>query len=146
MTNEDDDDRMANAMAAIFAEIPGRLSIRAIMLDAHQRIVSAAGPSVAEDRVKSNLVEVLREIAAHAVGEFTRRTGEQFFWHDEPEWTPETGDVLMAFALDAKGNVIFGDTAPTPVFTLCPECAAAPPDARGKVLCRACLERLAEIQ
>ena len=138
MTNEDDDDRMANVMASIFAEIPGRLSIRTIMLDAHQRIMSAAGPSVAEDRVKSNLVEVLREIAAHAVGEFTRRTGEQFFWHDEPEWQPDSENVLMAFALDEKGNVVFDNGPPPAPGT----CSHEP----GPGLCARCIDDRAELR
>ena len=92
-------------MATICAELPTRLNIVAILRDAHTRLVTAL-PDAPPQFVTDKIVEVLREIAAHAVEQFTRRTGQPFLWVDEPE-QPVDDAPLMSFGLDEKGNVIF---------------------------------------
>ena len=103
--------RIAEAIDPILAEIPNRLGITKIMRDAHRRLVEAAGPvgenpadkAVAEAAINNALFSVLREIAACGVGEYERRTGEAFFWHDEPDPEP---DLVIALKLDANNNVV----------------------------------------
>ena len=110
MTAEDVGVRLSQAMEAISAEIPARLNVVGILRDAHERITKAALPDVLPPEVVTDKVtEVLREIATHAVEEFTRRTGQAFLWVDEPE--PDAGDdVVMSFGIDVKdgkGHVTF---------------------------------------
>lgn len=108
--SEDVGVRVAKEMEAIFDELPGRLNIMGILQDAHARLVAAAtaanAPAPVSALIVDKVVEVLREIATQAVGEFTRRTGQPFMWVDEPTFE-EPAEPLMSFALDAKGNVIF---------------------------------------
>jgi len=112
--SEPEDDigvRVAKEMEAIFDELPGRLNIMGILQDAHGRLVAAASAPnvpalVPAQLIVDKVVEVLREIATQAVGEFTRRTGQPFLWVDEPEFK-EPNEPLMSFGLDDKGNVVF---------------------------------------
>ena len=97
--------RVAEEMKTICAELPARLSIVAILRDAHTRLVAAA-PDAPPTFITEKIIEVLREIATHAVEEFTRRTGQPFLWVDEPE-LPVDDMPLMSFSLDDKGNVTF---------------------------------------
>ena len=110
--------RVAEALKAIYDEIPQRLAVTTIIRDAHRRLYAAAGiatDSIATDPatlavhtdIRGKLVEILREIATVAVNEFVARTGQSFMWKDEPEWEPDEGNVLMHFSVDAKGNVVF---------------------------------------
>lgn len=87
-------ERLSEETAAILAEIPGRLDIRAVALDAHRRLAKAAagGSAVAatlapevEQAVAEKVAEVLHEVAAHAVDEFERRTGGSFLWFGEDD-------------------------------------------------------------
>ena len=73
MSPPDVGDRIAKEMTAICAELPQRLNVVGILRDAHARIVAAA-PDAPAPFVSEKVVEVLREIAAHAVEQFTRRT------------------------------------------------------------------------
>jgi hypothetical protein len=102
---DDDGTAAAAVMKAIYDEIPAKIGIRAILLDAHARLVPVCRPEL----LPAKIAEVLREIATYAVEQFTKRTGEPFEWTDEPEWQPDGENVIMSFALDAKGNVVFGD-------------------------------------
>jgi hypothetical protein len=97
--------RIAKEMEAICAELPARLNIVTILRDAHTRI-AAAVPDAPPAFISDKIVEVLREIATHAVEEFTRRTGQPFMWVDEPE-PPVDDTPMMSFSLDEKGNVTF---------------------------------------
>lgn len=105
MTVENIGSRVTEEMTAICEGLPTRLNIVGILRDAHTRLVAAA-PNVPPQLIAEKIVEVLREIAAHAVEEFTRRTGQPFLWVDEPT-LEEPNDVLMSFGLDDKGNVTF---------------------------------------
>jgi hypothetical protein len=98
--------RIAAEMKTICDELPARLNIVAILRDAHARLVAAA-PDAPQTFITDKLAEVLREIAAHTVEEFTRRTGQPFLWVDEPEPTEDPNNILMSFSLDEKGNVVF---------------------------------------
>lgn len=102
---EDIGARVSKEMAAICAELPTRLNIVAALRDAHARLTAAA-PDAPESFLAEKITEVLREIAAHAVEQFTRRTGQPFLWTDEPE-LPADDAPLMSFWLDDKGNVTF---------------------------------------
>ena len=95
--------RIAKEMEAICTELPQRLNVIGILRDAHARIVAAA-PDAPPAFISDKIVEVLREIATHAVEEFTRRTGQPFMWVDEPE-QPVDDTPMMSFSLDEKGNV-----------------------------------------
>lgn len=122
------DEKLSEAAAAIFAEIPAKLAIRAILLDAHARLKDAALEGLSDherdlyrsgrlpavgDAIKVKIAEVLREIASSAVEEFTRRTGEPFLWVDDP--LPPVNDTpIMSFHLDARGNVCFGPDPSAP--------------------------------
>ena len=97
-------ERIAKEMTAICAELPARLNVVGILRDAHARF-HAAAPDAPEAIIADKIVEVLREIATHAVEEFTRRTGQAFMWVDDPEPPPD--DAPFTFAVDAKGNVTF---------------------------------------
>lgn len=97
--------RIAKEMEAICAELPQRLGVVTILRDAHARLVAAA-PDAPAAFVSEKIVEVLREIAAHTVEQFTRRTGQPFLWVDEPE-LPVDDTPMMSFRLDDKGNVTF---------------------------------------
>lgn len=97
--------RVADVMTAITKDIPGRLNIVGILRDAHAQLAAAA-PDLPPAFLADKVVEVLREIATHAVEEFTRRTGQPFLWVDEPE-LPEDPEPLMSFRLDDKNNVVF---------------------------------------
>ena len=112
--------RVNAAMEEILAEIPGRLNIRAILVDAHRRLVEVAAggptqhPALAlapevSQIVGHKIAEVLQEIATIAVDEFTNRTGQKFNWVDEPDES-ENDEPLMSFGLDDRGNVVFGNT------------------------------------
>jgi len=96
----------AEETAKICAEIPARLNVVSILRDAHARLVTAA-PDAPPELIAERVVDVLREIASHAVDEFTRRTGQPFLWVDEPDPAEDPDNVLMSFSLDAKGNVTF---------------------------------------
>ncbi len=105
------DTQIAEVMKQIFAEIPAKLNIQAIMHDAFRRMSEAMSvPQTAGEQqagsliLNEKLVEVLREIAAYAVEQFEKRTGQQFLWTEPEETEPE--DILMSFSLDAKGNVV----------------------------------------
>lgn len=91
----------------IFAEIPKRLNINAIVLDARDRMFAAVKTpdEVALSFIRDALTEVIREIATYAVAQFEGRTGQKFFWSDDPEPEPEA--TLMHFSVDVKGNVVF---------------------------------------
>ncbi len=97
--------RVAQEMAVVFKELPGRLNVVSILRDVHARLVVVA-PDAPPELVAEKIVDVLREIAAHAVEEFTRRTGQPFLWVDDPQ-TDEPSEPLMSFGLDDKGNVVF---------------------------------------
>jgi hypothetical protein len=106
-TSDDIGERVGKEMAAICAELPTRLNIVEILRDAYNRLSRAAEPDVLPPQFFADKVaEVLREIATHAVEEFTRRTGQPFLWVDEPEMK-EPDEPLMSFGLDEKGNVTF---------------------------------------
>ena len=107
--SEDVGARISAEMTSICKEIPERLNIQAILLDAHKRLTAAAGDTVLPSSFwNDKLQEVLREIASHTVEEFTRRTGQPFLWVDEPDLSDlDGGDVLMHFSLDEKGHVRF---------------------------------------
>lgn len=97
-----------NETTTITNEIPTRMNVVSILRDAHARLVAAA-PDAPPALIAEKVVEVLREIATHAVEEFTRRTGQPFLWVDEPE-LPEDSEPLMSFGIevkDGKGHVIF---------------------------------------
>ncbi len=98
-------ERIAKEFAALCAELPTRLNVVGILRDAHARFVAIA-PDAPAEFVSEKVVEVLREIATHAVEEFTRRTGQPFLWVDEPE-LPADETPLMSFSLDEKGNVVW---------------------------------------
>lgn len=99
--------RISEAMTTICAEIPKRFDIRTFLQEAFNRISKAAEPDeVPQQFMIDKVTEVLREIATHAVDEFTRRTGQPFLWVDEPELPPDP-EPLMTFSLDDKGNVTF---------------------------------------
>ncbi len=100
-------ERLNTTTQAIFAEIPKRLGIDEIVKDAYGRLLKECPDH--PDLVVQKLVEVVREIATHAVSEFTRRTHEPFMWVDEPDFNPSTDNVLMNFALGPGGHVIFAD-------------------------------------
>lgn len=102
---EDIGERISKEMAAICDELPARLNIVAILRDAHARLAAAA-PDAPDPFLAEKITEVLREIATHAVEQFTRRTGQPFLWVDEPELPPDD-TPLMSFGLDDKGNVTF---------------------------------------
>lgn len=104
-TPDDIGERIAKEMAAICVELPTRLNVVGILRDAHARFVAVA-PDAPAPFISEKIVEVLREIAAHAVDQFTRRTGQPFLWVDEPE-LPIDDTPMMSFSLDDKGNVIF---------------------------------------
>jgi hypothetical protein len=95
--------RIAKEMEAICSALPTRLNIVGILRDAHARIAAAA-PDAPPAFISDKIVEVLREIATHAVEEFTRRTGQPFMWVDEPE-IPVDDTPMMSFSIDKKGNV-----------------------------------------
>lgn len=104
--------RISEVMTAITAEIPKRLNIIGILKDAHERISRAATPDVLPANVIIDKVtEVLREIATHAVEEFTRRTGQAFLWVDEPDEEPEIlpgGEPTFGVNVkDGKGYLSF---------------------------------------
>ena len=90
--------RINEAMRAICDEIPARLGIQSIMLDAHKRLAEACPEH--PEFVTEKLAEVLREIATVAVEELTRRTGEPFLWVDDPAQAAQDGEPLMSLALD----------------------------------------------
>ena len=96
-------------LRAILDEIPKRLDVRGILAEAHRRLLDVMpfeGGAMRETLLREQVTEVLREIATHAVEQFTRRTGEPFWWHDDPE--PVADDQpMMHFSLDEKGNVVF---------------------------------------
>ncbi len=100
--------RISDVMANLTDSIPKRLDIVGLLRDAHESIIRAAAPDMLPPEVIIDKVtEVLREIASHAVGEFERRTGQQFLWVDEPEEPPE---MLMSIGIevkDGKGHVTF---------------------------------------
>ncbi len=98
--------QLSEEVTKIFAELPTRLNIVGILREAHARFVAVAG-DVPPDVIAAQVVEVLREIASQAVGEFENRTGQQFFWVDKPDPAENPNNVLMHFGLDAKGNVTF---------------------------------------
>lgn len=103
-------ERVTEALKAIFDEIPTRLNINALVKDAYERLAAAAqADGTPLEHINDKLVEVLREIATHTVEQFTRRTGQPFWWTDEPEWEPNAdgSNVTMHFSLDEKGNVVF---------------------------------------
>jgi hypothetical protein len=111
--------RVSEVMAAIFEEIPARVNINAILIDAHTRIRAAIGKLLDEQAANTIAVqrtqEVFQEIATYVVGQFTGRTGQPFEWHDTPDPTENgTADIIMAFKLDEKGNVLVDDTPPPP--------------------------------
>ncbi len=104
--SENDGAQLSEEVTKIFGEITTRLDIVGILRDAHTRLTAAA-PTVPAELIAQQVVEVLREIAAHAVGEFERRTGQQFLWVDEPD---EPEEMLMSFGVevkDGKGYVTF---------------------------------------
>ena len=108
-------DRLNEVQTAIFTDI--RTNFKALLSDAvrdaHRRLGAVAvepgeiGPSpVVGQLINNMLVEVLREHATVAVEEFTRRTGQPFWWEDEPE--PQVDEQpMMHFSIDEKGNVTF---------------------------------------
>lgn len=100
------DARVSETMTTILAEIPVRLGIRAIAVDAHRRLVEAAGvpltPEVAQF-IAGKVAEVLREVAAHAVDEFEQRTGQSFLWHDDED------DLLDSVLADSDPDNAPGD-------------------------------------
>jgi hypothetical protein len=100
--------RVSEAMTAIYKDLPNRLNINSILQDALAKIGQAALPDVLLPTfLTDKLIEILREIATYTVEEFTRRTGQQFFWVDEVDPAEDGKDVLMSFSLDEKGNVRF---------------------------------------
>lgn len=105
LNSEDIGARITKVMTEINNDLPSRLNIVSILRDAHTRLIAAA-PEAPEAFISEKIVEVLREIATHAVEQFTRRTGQQFLWVDEPELPPDD-TPLMSFHLDDKGNVTF---------------------------------------
>lgn len=114
--------RVSEVLAEIVAEIPERLALNALLRDAHARLVAALeSETTADERrlsaceriVTDNLAAVLREAATHLVEEYTSRTGEPFYWNDEPE-PPEDDGLGMRFALDEKGNLAFDNRPPEP--------------------------------
>lgn len=103
----DDGSLLAAEVAAICKTIPARLNIRAILVETHSRLRGVQGADkLPEQAIMEKIVDVLREIATHAVEEFTRRTGQPFLWQDEPE-QPQDEEPMMSFAVDPKGNVVF---------------------------------------
>ena len=99
--------RISEEMTKICEQIPERLNVVGILRDAHARFTAAA-PTIPPEVIADKVVEVLREIAAHAVEQFERRTGQQFLWtepeHDEPD------DMLMSIGVevkDGKGTITF---------------------------------------
>ena len=106
MIPTDIDTRIAAEMKAICDELPSRLNIVTILRDAHARLIAVA-PDAPQQFIAEKISEVLREIAAHVVEEFTRRTGQPFLWVDEPEPAEDPDNILMSFGLDEKGNVTF---------------------------------------
>ncbi len=107
----DVDVRIAAAMKEIFNDIPLRVNINGIVKDAYERLMAAvsgdSSPAPQTQIVAEKIAEVLREIASYAVEQFTRRTGQEFLWVDEPEPEQDEDNTLMHFTLDEKGNVVF---------------------------------------
>lgn len=101
--------RISDEMTKIFEELPKRLNIAGILRDIHQRITLAVGSdTVPPAFINEKVVEVLREIATHAVEELTRRTGQPFLWVDDPpEVEPETIMSIGVEVKDGKGNITF---------------------------------------
>jgi len=99
--------QITDVMKTLCDEIPARMNIVSILRDAHARIAAAVPTGVPPEFVAEKVVDVLREIASHAVDEFTRRTGQPFLWVDEPDPAEDPDNVLMSFGLDDKGNVTF---------------------------------------
>ncbi len=98
--------KISEEVTKIFSEIPDRLNIVGILRDAHARL-SAIGGDVPADMLAMQVVEVLREIAGHAVKEFENRTGQQFLWVDAPD---EPEEMIMSIGVtvkDGKGHVTF---------------------------------------
>ena len=89
----------------IYAEIPNKVDVVAILTDAHARLVAAA-PTAPPEVIAERLVDVLREIATHVVAEFTLRTGLDF-WIDRPDPAEDPANALMTFSVDEKGHVRF---------------------------------------
>lgn len=101
--------RLSKEVAKICAEIPTRLNVVGVLRDAHERFVAAA-PDAPPAVVAEKVVDVLREIATHAVEEFTRRTGQPFLWVDEPDPAEDPDNSIMSIGVevkDGKGHVIF---------------------------------------
>lgn len=96
--------RIAKEMTAICTELPARMNVVGILRDAHARFVAAA-PDAPAEFISEKVVEVLREIATHAVEQFTRRTGQAFLWVDDPPM--EEPEAVFSFSVDNKGNVVF---------------------------------------
>jgi hypothetical protein len=97
---------LTEEVTKICAEIPSKLNIVGILRDAHARLTAAA-PDVPSEVIAEKVVDVLREITAVAVDEFTRRTGQPFLWVDEPD---EPQEMLMSIGVDVKdgkGHVTF---------------------------------------
>ena len=108
--SEDVGARLNEEVAKICAEVPERLNIVGILRDAHARLTKVAGdiaPSLPPELIMQQVVEVMREIASHAVGEFESRTGQQFLWVDEPD---EPDETLMSIGIEVK------DGKATPTF------------------------------
>lgn len=121
--------RLGDAMQKICDELPARLAVRAILLDAHKQLVEAVESGMDEsmlakrrsgmlpaidEMVSIKVAEVMHEIATIAVEEFTNRTGQPFLWKDEPEYEPEQDNIIMSFHVDENGVVGFGEKPLSP--------------------------------
>lgn len=91
--------------AAICKEIPSLLNIRTILNEVYARLIAIPGVSaLPQQAILEKVVDVLREIATHAVEEYTNRSGQPFLWVDAPEEQVEE-HTFMTFAFDEKGQI-----------------------------------------
>lgn len=100
------------AQKAVFDAMRARLDacINECIREAHHQIralLTEGDAAAREQHAAALLAEVLREIATRAVEVYTQRTGQPFWWVDEPEIKLDE-PLLMEFRLDEKGNVVFG--------------------------------------
>lgn len=73
--------------------------VRACAVSAHGLLSEIAesceaAPEAKERLVRDSMAEVLREAATRAVELFTQRTGQAFWWVDDPQDPPDQADLI----------------------------------------------------